>query len=49
MNAPKTVGYGGCGKIRVYYSTKYKRKVIEKTVGPNFIRAKRATQLRLIK
>ena len=49
MNTPKTVGYGGCGIIRVYYSTKYKRKVIEKTVGPNFIRAKRATQLRLTK
>ena len=49
MNIPKTVGCGGCGKIRVYYSTKYKRKVIEKTVGPNFIRAKRATQLRITK
>ena len=49
MNAPKTLGYGGFGKIRVYYSQKYKRKVIEKTVGPNFIRARRATQLRLTK
>ena len=36
----KTVGSGGCGTCRVYYSTKFKRKVIEKKVGTNFIRAK---------
>ena len=36
----KTIGSGGGGKCRVYYSEKYKRKVVVKTVGDNFIRTK---------
>lgn len=43
----KTLASGGFGKIRVYYSEKYKRKVIEKTVGPNFIRTKDNNRTRL--
>ena len=46
MFYPKTVGEGGFGKCRVYYSKKYKRKVIEKAVGSNFIRMKGANRLR---
>jgi serine/threonine protein kinase len=47
MSYAKTVGVGGGGKCRVYYSEKYKRKVIEKTVGPNFLRTKDANRARL--
>ena len=36
----KTVGSGGGGKCRVYYSEKFKRKVVEKTVNDNFFRTK---------
>ena len=37
---PIKIGEGGGGKCLVYYSEKYKRKVVEKTVGDNFIRTK---------
>ena len=47
MSNAKTIGAGGFGKCRVYYSDKYKRKVIEKAVGPNFIRTKEANRARL--
>ena len=43
----KTIGVGGFGKCRVYYSEKFKRKVVEKTVGDNFIRARSATRAHL--
>ena len=43
----KTIGSGGGGKCRVYYSEKFKRKVVEKTVGDNFIRAKKENRTRL--
>ena len=43
----KTLEYGGFGKIKVYNSPKFGKKVIEKRVGPNFIRARRRTQLHL--
>ena len=43
----KTVGEGGGGKCKVYYSPKFKRKVVEKTVGPNFLRTKEANRARL--
>ena len=36
----KTVGLGGCGKCRVYYSEKFKRKVVEKTVDENILISK---------
>jgi len=47
MSNAKTIGAGGFGKCRVYYSDKYKRKVIQKAVGPNFIRTKEANRARL--
>ena len=46
-NHPKTVGNGAFGKCRVYYSKKYKRTVVEKAVGANFIRTKNANRTRL--
>ena len=42
----KTIGAGGCGKCRVYYSQKFKRKVVEKTVGESFIRTKKNNRTR---
>ena len=36
----KTLGYSGFGIVRLYYSKKYKRNVVEKTVGPNFLRVR---------
>ena len=47
MPYAKTVGVGGGGKCTVYYSPKFKRKVVEKTVGPNFLRTKEANRARL--
>ena len=47
MSYAQTVGVGGGGKCRVYYSTKFKRKVVEKTVGPSFLRMKEANSARL--
>ena len=46
-NYAKTVGHGAFGKVRVYYSEKFKRKVVEKKVGPNFIRTKDKNRARL--
>ena len=46
MSNYKTIGVGGGGKCVVYYSQKYKRKVVEKKVGPNFIRLKSDNQAR---
>ena len=43
----KTVGTGAFGKCQVYYSEKYKRKVIVKRVGPNFLRTKDTNRARL--
>ena len=43
----KTIGTGGCGKCRVYYSTKFKRKVVEKTVDDSFLRMKDKNRTRL--
>ena len=37
----KTERTEGCGKCRVYYSEKFKRKVVEKTLGKSFIRTKK--------
>ena len=37
----KAEGNEGCGKCRVYYSEKFKRKVVEKTLGKSFIRTKK--------
>ena len=42
----KTIGFGGGGKCRVYYSEKYKRKVVEKRVDDNFLQAKDTTPTR---
>ena len=42
-----TIGAGGFGKVRVYYSQQFKRKVVEKIVGPNFIRVRDGNRLRL--
>ena len=42
-----TIGAGGFGKVRVYYSQQFKRKVVEKTVGPNFIRVRDGDRIRL--
>ena len=42
-----TIGAGGFGKVRVYYSQQFKRKVVEKTVGPNFLRVRDANRIRL--
>ena len=41
------IGMGGFGKVRVYYSQQFQRKVIEKTVGPNFLRVKDGNRIRL--
>ena len=46
MLYPKTVGEGGFGKVRIYYSETFKRRVIEKAVGPNFIKMKEANRTR---
>ena len=43
----KTIGSGGGGKCRVYYSEKFKRKVVEKTVGDNFLRVREKNRTRL--
>ena len=43
----KTIGSGGGGKCRVYYSEKFKRKVVEKTIGDNFLRTKEGNRTRL--
>ena len=43
----KTVGKGGGGKCRVYYSEKFKRKVVEKTVDDSFLRTKEGNRTRL--
>ena len=43
----KTLGYGVFGIVKLYYSKKYKRNVVEKTVGPNFLRVRPENQLRL--
>jgi len=42
-----TIHGGTGGKCRVYYSEKYRRYVVEKTVGSNFIRTKKASRTRL--
>ena len=44
---PIKIGEGGGGKCLVYYSEKYKRKVVEKTIGDNFIRTKKENRNRL--
>ena len=36
----KTIGQGGGGKCRVYYSEKFRRRVVEKTVDENFFKKK---------
>ena len=36
----KTIGVGGFGKCHVYYSERFKRKVVEKKVGNSFIRTR---------
>ena len=43
----KTLDLGGGGKCRVYYSEKFKRKVVEKTVGDSFLRTKETNRARL--
>ena len=43
----QTIGAGGFGKIRVYYSQQFKRKVIEKTIKPNFFRLRDGNRIRL--
>ena len=43
----KTVGIGGGGKCVVYYSEKFKRLVVEKTVGEKFLRTKEENRTRL--
>ena len=43
----KTIGSGGFGKVKVYYSEKFQRMVIAKKVGDNFIKATGPTRLRL--
>ena len=42
----KTIGAGGCGKCRVYYSPKYKRNVVEKTVDDKFLNYKEGNKAR---
>ena len=42
-----TVGAGGFGKVRMYYSNKFNRKVVEKIVCPNFLRCKEGNRARL--
>ena len=37
-NYTKTIGQGGGGKCRVYYSEKFRRKVVEKIVDENFFK-----------
>ena len=48
MSNAKTEGKGGGGKCVVYYSQKYKRKVIEKRVNPDFLKNKRSSLTTLI-
>ena len=43
----KTIGQGGGGKCRVYYSEKFKRKVVEKTVDENFFKKKDNNKTRM--
>ena len=43
----KTVGSGGGGKCRVYYSEKFKRLVVEKTVNEKFLKVKNKNNSRL--
>ena len=43
----KTVGLGGGGKCRVYYSEKFKRKVVEKTIDDSFLRLKEGNRTRM--
>ena len=40
----KTIGVGGFGKCHVYYSERFKRKVVEKKVGNSFIRTRDANR-----
>ena len=43
----KTVGAGGGGKCRVYYSERFKRYVVEKTVNDRFLRLKKENRTRM--
>ena len=43
----KTIGGGGFGKVKIFYSEKFQRMVIAKKVGDNFIKATTSTKLRL--
>ena len=43
----KTIGAGGCGKVKIFYSEKFQRMVIAKKVGNDFIKATTPTKLRL--
>lgn len=43
----KTLGIGGGGKCVVYYSEKFKRLVVEKTVGDKFLKTKIENRTRL--
>ena len=43
----KTIGQGGGGTCRVYYSEKFKRKVVEKTVDENFFKRKSNQKTRM--
>ena len=43
----KTVGRGGGGKCRVYYSEKFKRYVVEKTLDDKFLRLKKDNRTRM--
>jgi len=42
----KTLGLGGGGKCVLYYSEKFKRLVVEKTVGEKFLRTKEENRTR---
>ena len=46
-NYSKTIGVGGGGKCRVYYSAKFKRYVVEKTVDENFFKKKDNNKTRM--
>ena len=43
----KTIGGGGFGKVRIRYSEKFKRMVVEKEVGDNFIKTTNSTRLHI--
>lgn len=43
----KTIGIGGGGKVRAYYSEKFGRYVVEKTVGQNYVKFKDINKTRL--